>query len=198
MHIHTKPVIDEYKLLRQVAQGSQHAFKLLYELHKKKVFNKAFYILKSEVLAEEVLQEVMLKFWQNAGSMRPDSNISAYLLILAQNQSFQILRRKVLEARTEVAMGEAWTEKHNETEEEILLADTRKILTEGIALLPAQQKMVYELCHIQGLKYEQAAQQMNLSVETVRSYMKLALRFLRAYLKTHTDIVALLVIFRLI
>jgi len=198
MHIHTKQVVDEYKLLRQVAQGNQHAFKLLYELHKKKVFNNAFYILKSEVLAEEILQEVMLKLWQNAGSLRPDSNISAYLLTLAQNQSFQILRRKVLEARTELAMGKAWTEKHNETEEEILLADTRKILTEGIALLPAQQKMVYELCHIQGLKYEQAAQHMNLSVETVRSYMKLALRFLRAYLKTHTDIVALLVIFRLI
>ncbi|MCD0488084.1 hypothetical protein LPB86_07575 [Pedobacter sp. MC2016-14] len=47
------------------------------------------------------------------------------------------------------------------------------------------------------MKYEEAAEKMNLSVETVRGYMKLALRFLRAYLKTHTDVVALLVIFKL-
>lgn len=193
-----KPIFEESELVRKITGGDQHAFKLLYDRYKKTVYARAFYLLKSDTLAEEVLQEVMLKLWQTAGKLSESTNLAAYLTTLTRNRSFQLLRRKVLEAKTEMELGKGWTEYHSGTEEEILLADTKKLLAEGIALLPPQQKMVYELCHIEGLKYEQAAQRMDLSVETVRSYMKLALRFLRAYLKTHTDVAAILVILKLL
>ena len=192
-----KPILEESELLRKIAGGDQHAFQLLYDRYKRTVYARAHYLLKSDILAEEVLQEVMLKLWQTAGKLNESTNLAAYLTTLTRNRSFQLLRRKVLEAKTDMELGKGWTEHHSGTEEEILLADTKKLLAEGIALLPPQQRMVYELCHIEGLKYEQAAQRMDLSVETVRSYMKLALRFLRAYLKTHTDVAAILVILKL-
>lgn len=192
-----KPLPEENELLRKVAKGNEHAFKMLYDHYRILVYPRALYLLKSDLLAEEVLQEVMLKLWQTAGTLAEDSNLAAYLTTLTRNRSFQLLRRKVLEAKTDMELGKGWTEQDNGTEEEILLADTKKLLSDGIALLPPQQKMVYELCHIEGLKYEEAAQKMNLSVETVRSYMKLALRSLRAYLKTHTDVTAILILFKL-
>lgn len=192
-----KPLPEESELLFRVAQGNEDAFKILYDHYRILVYSRALYLLKSDLLAEEVLQEVMLKLWQTAGRLTEDSNMAAYLTTLTRNRSFQLLRRKVLEAKTDTELGRGWTEQDNGTEEEILLADTRKLLSDGIALLPPQQKMVYELCHIDGLKYEEAAQKMNLSVETIRSYMKLALRFLRAYLKTHTDLTVILILFKL-
>jgi RNA polymerase sigma-70 factor (family 1) len=189
---------NESQLLRKIADGDQHAFKTIYEHHRKAVYSRAIFFLKSEALAEEVLQEVMLKLWQSAGKLTDETNLGAYLTTLTRNRSFQILRRKVLEAKTEIELRKDWTESHNETEEGILLADTQKILADGIALLPPQQKMVYELCRVDGLKYEQAAQSMNLSVETVKSYMKLALRSLRSYMKSHTDLAAILIILKII
>lgn len=193
-----RPLLEEAALLRKVSQGDGHAFKILYDHYRRLVYPRAMYLLKSDQLAEEVLQEVMLKLWQTAGRLTTDSNLAAYLTTLTRNRSFQLLRRQVLEAKTEMELGKGWTEHDNATEEEILLADTKKLLSDGIALLPPQQKMVYKLCHIEGLKYEEAAEKMNLSVETVRSYMKLALRFLRAYLRTHTDVMAILILFRLL
>lgn len=189
---------NESQLLRKIAEGDQHAFKTIYNYHRRVVYSRAIFLLKSEVLAEEVLQEVMLKLWQSAGNLTDGTNLGAYLTTLTRNRSFQILRRRVLEAKTEIELRKDWTESHNETEEGILLADTQKILAEGIALLPPQQKMVYELCRVDGLKYEQAAQSMNLSVETVKSYMKLALRSLRSYMKSHTDLAAILIILKII
>jgi RNA polymerase sigma-70 factor (ECF subfamily) len=189
---------NESQLLRKIAEGDQHAFKIIYDYHRRAVYARAIFFLKSEVLAEEVLQEVMLKLWQSAGKLTDETNLGAYLTTLTRNRSFQILRRRVLEAKTEIELQKDWTESHNETEEGILLADTQKILADGIALLPPQQKMVYELCRIDGLKYEQAAQSMNLSVETVKSYMKLALRSLRSHMKSHTDLAAILIILKII
>jgi len=192
-----KPLPEESELLRNVAEGNEHAFKILYDHYRRLVYPRAYYLLKSELLAEEVLQEVMLKLWQTADRLTVDTNLAAYLTTLTRNRSFTVLKRKALEAKTDMELGKGWTEQDNGTEEEILLADTKKLLLKGIALLPPQQKLVYELCHLEGLKYEEAAEKMNLSVETVRAYMKLALRFLRTYLKTHTDVAALLVIFKL-
>ena len=190
------PLINENELLFKTAKGDQHAFKIIYDCYHRMVYARAHYLLKSDILAEEVLQEVMLKLWLTAGKLTEATNLAAYLTTLTRNRSFQLLRRKVLKARTDMELGRNWTESHNETEEEILLADAKKLLADGIALLPPQQKMAYQLCHIEGLKYEQAAQRMNLTVETIRSYMKLALRFLRTYIKTHTDLAAILVILK--
>jgi RNA polymerase sigma-70 factor (ECF subfamily) len=189
---------NESQLLRKIADGDQHAFKIIYDYHRRTVYSRALFFLKSEALAEEVLQEVMLKLWQSAGKLTDETNLGAYLTTLTRNRSFQILRRRVLEAKTEIELRKDWTESHNETEEGILLTDTQKILANGIALLPPQQKMVYELCRVDGLKYEQVAQSMNLSVETVKSYMKLALRSLRSYMKSHTDLAAILIILKII
>jgi len=85
----------------------------------------------------------------------------------------------------------------NVTEEAILLDETRRILDEGIAKLPPQQQRVYQLCHQCGLKYEEAAEQLNLSPQTVHRHMKLALRFLRKYLQNHADLAVIFAIFQL-
>src|SRR5690606_22376433 len=65
--------------------------------------------------------------------------------------------------------------------------ETRQLLEDGLDLLPPQQQRVYRLCHQQGLKYEEVACLLDIAPGTVQSHMKLALRFLRNYLKQHID-----------
>ncbi|MGF1923927.1 MAG: sigma factor-like helix-turn-helix DNA-binding protein, partial [Bacteroidia bacterium] len=65
-------------------------------------------------------------------------------------------------------------------------------------LLPPKQREVYILCHQQGLKYEEVAQQLGLAPSTVATHMKLALRFLRSYLQKNADLAILIIIFKLI
>lgn len=189
---------NEQELLRKISKGDHHAFRIVYEKYRKKVYSVALQILKSNDLAEEVMQETMLKLWQVAGTLADDTVLDAYLRTITRNRSFNILRRQILEAKVAVEMGRDWTELHDETEEKILLDDTRKVLEAAIEQLPPQQKLVYQLCQQQGLKYEEAALQLNLSTLTVQSYMKLALRFVRKYVSQHTDIAAVLIIFKIL
>lgn len=189
---------DYQELLYRTANGDQQAFRVIYDTYAGKVYAVAFQILKSAALAEEVMQETMLKLWLVAPNLDRNTFLDGYLRTLTRNRCFNVLRRQVLEAKVALERGSAWTEAHNDTEEHILLEDTSKVLQAGIDLLPPQQKLVYELCQLQGLKYEEAARQLNLSPLTVQSYMKLALRFLRTHVSKHTDIGAMFILFKLI
>ncbi|SMD17030.1 RNA polymerase sigma factor [Pedobacter nyackensis] len=191
-------VVTECTLLAKVADGDHQAFRNIYQKYYNKVYTFSIRILHSQLLAEEVVQESMLKLWLMGPGVININNLDSYLKRIARNCAIDLLKRKELELKTDGKLGNTWEESHNETEEQILLNDVRKILNDGVSLLPQQQKLVYQLCHLEGLKYEEAANRLNLSVLTVQSYMKLALRFLRNYIKAHTDITVLLIIFKLL
>lgn len=188
----------ESNLLDRVARKDESAFRSVYDTYHPIVYTYALKYLKSEIDAEEVVHEVFLKLWLRDSNALPINNLNSYLRTLARNRSLDILRRKALENRLDLQSAVTWHEDHNETEELIILNDTKKILERGIELLPPQQKQVYRLCRDEGMKYEQAAELLHLSPATVHTHMKLALKFLRTYIQRHTDIAVMAIILRLL
>jgi RNA polymerase sigma-70 factor (family 1) len=194
---HLSKLPDE-QILPLLKAGDRDAFSEVYHRYRNKVYSVALKILRQELDAEEVMQEVMLKLWRSASGLKEESNLDAYLKTITRNLSYNVLRRQALEAKTAIARGTDWRDFSNETEEQVLLSETRKVLQDAINRLPPQQKIVYQLCQQEGLKYEEAAKQLNLSANTVQGYMKLAIRSVRAYVTMHTDVAAILVIFGLL
>jgi len=193
-----KPLYNDLELLQKIAQGDQRAFRTIYDRYSRKVYIFALRILNSETLAEEAMQETMLKIWQMGSDLETIHQLEPFLHTVSRNYCYNIFRRQKLEFKFDAELSKDWVETHNDTEESILLNDTRKVLQDGVALLPQQQRLVYQLCHQEGLKYEEAAERLNLSPHTVQSYMKLALRSLRNYVSQHTDVAAILIIFKLL
>jgi len=58
--------------------------------------------------------------------------------------------------------------------------------------------LVYQLCHQQGMKYEEAAQQLHLSPLTVKTHMQQALRSLRIYITKNSDLAIAMIILKII
>jgi RNA polymerase sigma-70 factor (ECF subfamily) len=189
---------EEKALLSQISTGDEKAFSVFFRRFSAKVYTYALKIVKSETLSEEITQEVFVKIWNLGEQLNSIENLDAYLRILTRNHTLKVLRRLALEVRTSKMMAPGYTETHNETEEYIIFKDSEKILNQGIEQLPAQQKLVYMLCHQEGLKYEEAAERLNISKLTVKTHMQHALRFLRNYVSTHTDIAVLVILMTLL
>lgn len=188
---------DELELLSSIAEGNERAFKKVYYAYYNRIFSFSLGMLQSRMLAEEVVQESMIKIWQMGDELKTIKNLDAYLKTIARNLTLNLLKRKELERKANKALSAGSTELHNETEESILLNESRKILEEGIDMLPTQQRLVYKLCQQEGLKYEEAAKQLNISHGSVQTHMKLALKFLRNHIRQNTDLAILAVIFKL-
>ncbi|WP_316834932.1 RNA polymerase sigma factor [Pedobacter nutrimenti] len=193
-----RPLLADSELLLRTAKGDQRAFSAIYHLYYDKIYKFSYRLLLSEELSEEVVQETMLLIWLGGDKLKEIRNLDAYLKAVAKRKVIALFRRKAIEDRAVKELKAAYSDVDNETEEGILYRESRKILEEGIMLLPSQQRLVYQLCYQDGLKYEEAAEKLRISPGTVQSHMKQALRFLRNHLSNHSDIAALLVIFRLL
>ncbi|MFB2121642.1 RNA polymerase sigma factor [Parapedobacter sp. 2B3] len=189
---------DERTLLSKIAKGDQRAFRIIYDSYYNRIFGYGRHLLKSDVLAEELAQRTFLKIWLLGERLEKINHLESYLITISRNHALDVLRRRKLEVRASRKSNTDWSESHNDTEEEIMLNDTRRVIDEAIELLAPQQKRVFQLCRQQGLKYEEAAKELNLSPATVQSYMKLALSALRKHLAHRTDLIIWLVIFKLI
>lgn len=191
------PFPNEQSVLIKIAAGDHQAFREVYDFYYQSIYKYALHLLKSELLAEEIVQETFLKIWINRVGLPEILNLESYLVTIARNRSLDILRQSALRYRNDQFLKNTFEFSTNETEEQIILKDTRLILSEAIAQLPPQQRQVYELCKQQGLKYDEVAKIMNLSPLTVQSYMKIALRAVREYMDKNTDIIIIAIILRL-
>jgi RNA polymerase sigma-70 factor (family 1) len=189
---------DENVILAKVASGNTRAFAIIYNTYRKRVYTVALQYLHSENQAEDAVQEVFLKLWRLEDNLTNIKNLEAYLLQLTKNKCLNMMRRQKLEDLYIEPLADGFDYADSGTEDQILLNDTRKIVNEGVAMLPPKQKLVYQLCRIQDLKYEKVGEKLNISPETVRSHLKLALKSLRAHVSMHTDLTVLLILFKII
>lgn len=187
------PLHDEKTLLAQLAEGDEYAFKKIYSHYHEHVYMFSLWYLKSPTEAEEVVQETFLKLWLLGTAVKQIDDLRKYLRSIAGNKALDLLRQRARRIKTTTIDDlEDSGPIHHDTEEGILLKEFRKMVSDGVAQLPQQQRLVYQLCQEQGLKNDEVAKKLDLSPLTVRTHMKLALRFLRTYIRKHSDQATLL------
>lgn len=182
---------------KSISSKDEKEFRNLFNSYRGKVYGYALKILKSEAEAEDVLQDVFLNLWLHGG-LGELENFEGYLKVTTRNHVFKVLRRQNLQFATDSLLKIDWTEGHNETEESLLLNDSQIILNQAIDQLPPRQKLVYNLCKTEGLKYEAVAKVLAISPLTVKTHMQNSLRFVRNYLIKHTDVAVTLLFLRIL
>lgn len=190
----TSTLHNERELLVLASQGDEAAFTQLFYAYHNKLGSYILQLTRSHETAEEIVQEVFIKIWTNRVSLATVEHFSAYLFVLSRNHAFNCLRQI---AREEIRKRKAeenikkWYEDENplKTEE-----DYFPILDEAVEKLPVQQQTAYILSRRKRLKYEEVARQMHISRETVKKYLQLANRFIISYVRSHGDMLMLLVL----
>lgn len=182
-----RSIFNESELLSKIAEGDHRAFSIIFEKHQQLIFNIAYRITRSRSHAKEIVQDVFLKIWNRRTDLNEIENFGAYLNRIARNQCIDGLRVIAREALRTVELQEEHLERGElQTENAVEYKETADLIQQALNSLPVQQRRVYQLCHEQGMKYEEAAIAMGISPGTVQTHMKVALRNMRKYLK-HLD-----------
>jgi RNA polymerase sigma-70 factor (family 1) len=166
-------------LLNRLASGDENAFRKVFEQFSPKVYLFALKLTRSRIMAEEIVQEVFLKIWDNRPELIAIEHFPSYIYVVTRNRCFNALKRMATEERIKNSIIKTHKHTHTETEEAIIYRDYQHLLREIVDQLPPQQKMAYSLCHGEGLKYEEAAQRMKISRFTVKTHMQQALRTIK-------------------
>lgn len=169
---------EEKALLAGVARGDEDAFRTLFHRYRQGVFDVALKLLSSSSRAEDALQDIFLKIWLNREKLPGIHHFTAYLHTVTHNHLYNALRRQ---AREEVFLHQLTLP--DAAEEDFLsplsLQQLRETLQKVMSTLTPQQKRVFELSRLEGLRHEEIAQLLDISRETVKKHISEALRVVR-------------------
>lgn len=166
-------------LIQAMAAGDTAALDALYERHGRGIFSFLMaHLNDNTILAEEVLQDVMLAAWQNAPRFRQESKVRTWLLVIARNRAINAQRRRRLHL---VELDEHSITSDDDTSplEQAHRNANYEILRQAIQQLPAAHQEILTLVFYQQLSGAEIAAVLGISEGTVKSRLHRAKEALR-------------------
>jgi len=182
----------DHDLFRRIATGDEGAFAELFRRYDKRIYPFVLKMIRTEAHAEEITQEIFIKIWRHREKLGLIDQPEAYILTISARHTLDHIKKRLNENKMLRRFSAAQDKTHNDTEESLLLRDKEALIWQAVDQLPPQQKAVYLLSRQQGLSYDQIAQELALSPNTVRNHLVKALQFMRQWLKRHDTLPAVL------
>ena len=162
------------ELVAGIKLGDQADMEEIVRRYSGKVYNLGYHLTRNSSAAEEIMQEVFLTVVAKIGSLTNNAYFATWLYRVTTNAAYGYLRRErrymeqspVDEAELSAPEGYDWSE----LPDEILLSDESSgLIQAAIDRLPETMKAVLILKDVEGMKNEDIAQALNLSVPAVKS-----------------------------
>ena len=142
---------------------------------------RLFKYLKVHELAEDMVQSSFLKIWEKRVTLHRVERFDHYLFRIARNEMTDHFRKNITREKHQQRMRELFEEEAGNPEELLISKQNRKRIADVIRDLTPQQQTAYRLSRDEGLSYQQIAEEMGLSVNTVKVHISLALKALRTF-----------------
>jgi RNA polymerase sigma-70 factor (ECF subfamily) len=170
--------------LEKIKFGNKKAFKDFFiSSHRDMMRYASFYISDFDVI-EDIVQDCYILIWETRETLDINKSLIGYLKQSIKNKCLNYIRHENVKDKygREVSGDEniCFDPIDEETAENI-----RKLIDN----LPATVRKVFELNVVHGLKYSEIAEDMGISVNTVKYHIKVAYRTLRELIKTKEELI---------
>jgi len=182
---------SDEELMQEIKADNMFAFDLLFRKYSKKLSKFGFSILKSTEDTENLIQDVFLNLWENRNKVEKDSAIKSYIFTLTHNSAISIIRKKARESEFVEYLKSLQEISEEPADKELEYIELTNKLDEILKALPPRQREVYLLHKVEGLKYGEIAERLNISVNTIENHMSRALKTIREKLGNYSLIAIL-------
>ena len=182
------PVQDssDEMLISLIADGDKRAMQVLYARHNVRVYRFILRFTGNQSLAEDLVSEVFIDVWSQAGRFEGRSQVSTWILSIARFKALSSLRR-----RREVELDETVIQTVEDTadtpEQTVLNQDRSAQLRTCLAQMSREHREVIDLVYYHEKSVEEVAEIIRLPKNTVKTRMFYARKQLARLLSTHGD-----------
>ena len=170
---------SDEQLLQWIQNDVEDAFYALYEKYHRAIYLNIIRLIKSNQEAEDILQEVFCRLWQKRHTLQADHSIGGWLFKVSYHLAIDYLRNTLKRHKA--------IEQFCETDDQEISTGVIEmqwtVMEEAIQKLSLQKRKVFTLCKLEGKSYENAADELGLTKNTVSGYLKEAIAFIRLYVQ---------------
>ena len=168
----------KYKFIRFKEELSQESFTDFFDYYFIRLTQFASTIVKSDLLAEDIVLDVFLKLWEKSKTLDAINNIETYLYISVRNKSINVLKKEqkfhfdILKDSHIVQLADY----NPSAESDLIEHEMFGALNEAVMQLPSKCKIIFKLIREDGLNRNEVAQVLNISVKTVDNQVANAIK----------------------
>jgi RNA polymerase sigma-70 factor, ECF subfamily len=184
--------LTEEEFISAVNTGDIKTFEMAFRTHYNSLCNYAYTFVSDHDEAEEVVQSTFINFWEKHTEISISHSLKAYLYRAVRNTCLNKLKHEKIKREHEKYVLTFANPGVDSTTQSVMKNELEQKIAEALTKLPEQCRLVFSLSRFEDLKYNEIAEQLDISVKTVENHMGKALRIMREQLK---DYLPLLLIF---
>jgi len=158
------------------ATGNMKAYEQLYHLLCSRLIHFSASICGSFHLAEEVVSDVFVSIWQKKEQLSCVENPKVYLYVCTKNHTINAMKRRLLQV---VPFDTFYTEALSivpDVEEHLLSSQVARKIESAISSLPPRCQLIFRLIKMDGLRYKEVAELLDISSKTVDAQLTIAVK----------------------
>ncbi|MBZ4190900.1 RNA polymerase sigma factor [Niabella beijingensis] len=183
-----------YQINIRLSNGDHEAFLEIYERYSTLLYNFIKKYIQDQDTVADMVHDTFYNLWRSRERVKPEYPVKNYLYRIARNVVFKELKKQ---ARTADALADL---QRRETLR-VAAAPTEQpagiynaLYEQALAQLPPQRKRIFQLCREEGLSHKEIARFLEISPNTVKEHMSLAMKSMKDYLAREHDIVMKLLV----
>ncbi|MBL3656305.1 RNA polymerase sigma-70 factor [Fulvivirga sediminis] len=174
-----RPRLVPDNTIQRIKRGEKEAFESIFREYYTPLWNLAAGILKDDVLAEEQVQEVFIKFWEKRDDHQPTLKIFPYLVTSVRNKCYNYIKRQAVEQKYINHTQKLYQDQILNYQYEDLSEDLIRKMETVIASLPEKCKQVFQLSRFENMSHKQISDKLDISTKTVENHITKAMKVLK-------------------
>lgn len=179
---------EDKNILVLIKRGNEKAFKDLFDKYYRELYYFALTYFNQKETAEEIVQEVFIHIWNKRYELEITTSFKSYLFTSVKNRSIDYIRK-------ELRKPEKADEKLNNlivcgtADSSFEISELETLISKAILSLPEKCRIIFNLSRNSGLTYKEIANEFNISTETVKTQISIALKKIKLYLEIYWELV---------
>jgi RNA polymerase sigma-70 factor (ECF subfamily) len=169
-------------LVRRIAGADRLAMQALFSRHHVRVYRFVLRLTRNPTIAEDIISDVFLDVWRQAGKFEGRSTVSTWLLSIARFKAISVLRRN-REQELDEEMAETIEDPTDDPEVDLQKKDKGGVLRACLTRLSAEHREVVDLVYYHEKSVEEVAEIIGIPAATVKTRMFYARKKLGELLK---------------
>lgn len=176
------------QLFKSISEGNEPAFHQIFQRYYPRMLSFAGMVVKSPHQAEEIVQEVLIRLWEQREALAEIRNPDNYLFIITRNHAFNYLRAAANEQNRREQLWEALQQRAVDGSTTLEAQEAEQFFEKIVAQLTPQQRKIFLMSREEGYSHQQIADELHLSKHTVKKHVADALKLFKASLKYFSQV----------
>jgi|SRR5664280_280613 len=172
-------MIRDTEIIRRIRQGDKAEFESLFRSSYVSLVRYAKSIIKDHDSAEEIVQDLFFRLWQNRENITIESSLNGYLFRAVHNKCLHHINHLKIVGKHAQETAAGVTMKVEDPIDIIRYRELQEKINLILERLPDRCSLIFCMSRFDGLKYNEIAEKLSVSVKTVEANMGKALKEFR-------------------